>query len=127
MPLYYKKFITRQDLKDNPNWLFVFGDNIVGQGYGGQARQMRGEQNAVGIPTKYNPNMHPHSFFDNTHDDLEYWWKKSKPITEKLKDHHDRGGIIIWPLDGIGTGLAKLDKCAPLILEAINQLEERLT
>lgn len=55
--------ITRQDLRDEPDKIFLFGDNLKRAGYGGQAKEMRGEKNAVGIPTKKAPNNREESFF----------------------------------------------------------------
>lgn len=34
--------ITRQFVRDNPQYLFLFGDNLIGKGFGGQAKEMRG-------------------------------------------------------------------------------------
>jgi hypothetical protein len=42
-------------LRENPNWLFVFGDNALRYGKGGQA-VIRDEPNAFGIVTKLKPN-----------------------------------------------------------------------
>ena len=109
----FEKHITRQMLKNSPDTLFVFGDNMLEQGLGGQAKEMRGESNAVGIPTKYAPGMREADFFIN--DDL----KKAKPVIDerftRLKQHAEKGGDIVWPEDGIGTGLAELEKRAPKI------------
>ena len=63
MPILFRHMIYRKQLKDNPNILYVFGDNMVRQGYGGQAREMRGEPNAVGIPTKWRPDNTDGAFF----------------------------------------------------------------
>ena len=41
-------------LRENPNWLFVFGDNALRYGKGGQA-VIRDEPNAFGIVTKLKP------------------------------------------------------------------------
>lgn len=43
------KYIKRQDLKSNPNTQYLFGDNLKRSGFGGQAKEMRGEPNAIGI------------------------------------------------------------------------------
>lgn len=49
MPVVKQDQIMRRDLLDNQDKLYVFGDNMVRRGFGGQAREMRGEPNAVGI------------------------------------------------------------------------------
>ena len=55
----YQKFIYRSDLKANPSVLYLFGDNLQRVGLGGQAKEMRGEPNAVGIATKKAPDNKP--------------------------------------------------------------------
>jgi hypothetical protein len=59
---------TRQDLRDNPAKLFVFGDNFARRGLGGQAREARGEPNAIGIRTQKAPTYEPSDFLT----DAEY-------------------------------------------------------
>ena len=49
------RFITREYVRANPDKIFLFGDNLEQRGLGGQAAAMRGEPNAVGIPTKKRP------------------------------------------------------------------------
>lgn len=82
---------------------------------------MRFEPNAVGIPTKWLPSMRPGSFFSDK--DFDDWKKESTPDIERLMQHK---GAIIWPTDGIGSGRARLQKNAPLIWNAIKQLETEL-
>lgn len=51
MPLVEVERYTRQDIRAHPNWLYVFGDNLKEQGFGGQAAQAGGEtNNTVGVP-----------------------------------------------------------------------------
>ena len=61
----YQHRIFRKDLKNNPTVLYLFGDNRLRKGLGGQAREMRGEPNALGIRTKKVPNNHPLSFLSD--------------------------------------------------------------
>ena len=113
MSVYHQKMIFRIDLRNNPKALFVFGDNLDRRGLGGQAKAMRGEPNAVGIPTKISP-----SHAENAHFTDEDFDKALLPIDEafdRLTEHVKSGGIIIWPADGIGTGLAGLPQRAPKI------------
>lgn len=122
--MHYEKLITRRMLQDNPDTLFVFGDNIAEIGLGGQAKEMRGEPNAVGIPTK----MSPYTYFS----DLDFAGVKSLIDDKILKLflHASDGGGVVWPADGIGTGLAKLKNKAPAIWELIEKYRlalERLT
>jgi len=110
-------FITRQYVRENPDKIFVFGDNLEERGFGGQAREFRGEFNSVGIPTKRSPSMSESSFFsDKDFDEL-------KPILDEkffIIEVWKRTGLtVVVPKNGIGTGLAELDKGAPRIFSYI--------
>ncbi len=61
-----QRIITRAEVRANPDRYYVFGDNMTGTGYGGQAAQMRGEVNAVGVPTKWRPDNNEGSASDRT-------------------------------------------------------------
>lgn len=113
MAVEYRKFITRAQLKHEPLALFVFGDNMEGFGSGGQAREMRGEFNAVGIPTKWAPNMSPAAFFADA--DFDEVRPSIDAAFERLERHIAKGGHVIWPEDGIGSGLADLPRRSPKI------------
>lgn len=117
------KRITRSYVKENLDKIFLFGDNLQQTGFGGQAKEMRGELNAVGIPTKKKPTMEEDAFFT----DDEFWdnvrnidnafcqiWKV-KPDFDIKKD------ILVVPSNGLGTGLAKLPEKAPDTWDYINQ------
>jgi len=135
MPLIYQDWITRADLQQHPDWLFCFGDNMQRRGLGGQAREMRGEPNAVGIPTKHSPDNGPDAFFCD--DDLHFRRRDSHSqqppaaaIADsfaRLVDHLLAGGVVVVPSAGIGTGLADLPNRAPvfhkLISDALKDLE----
>lgn len=124
----YEKFITRKLMQENPNTLYVFGDNMVERGMGGQAKEMRGEPNAVGIPTKFLPSYEDKAFFND--DDLFRVKTKIDAQVLKLFLHASEGGEIVWPSDGIGTGLADLKNKAPAIWKLIESYRialERLT
>lgn len=103
-----EKFITRGFVRSHPDWIFLFGDNIARQGSGGQAKEMRGEPNVIGIPTKYAPHMFPNAFM--TDDRLEF---NIERINEAFRSIPAPPRTICIPSDGIGTGLAKLEESAP--------------
>ena len=118
------KRYTRELITANPDVLFVFGDNLARVGYGGQAKEARGCKNAVGIPTKISPSQ-------NITDDLVYQnpSRYCVPVTEafdRLQAHLKEGKNVVWPEDGVGTGLAALPIHAPKFLEGIEAHKERL-
>lgn len=115
--LRYEHFITREMVQKNPDTLFVFGDNLERRGLGGQAAAMRGEHNAVGIPTKKSPGMREEDFF--TDNDFEAVRIAILAPFGDLFMHIAEEGKVVWPRDGIGTGLAQLNIRAPKIWDFI--------
>ncbi len=124
MPLYTQKFIRRADLRSNPSWTYVFGDNLEGVGFGGQAKEMRGELNAFGIPTKKNPA----EYFNDKDltlftDVLERWAEDFGWLNVCALNC---GATVIWPEDGIGTGLSDLPNKAPKLWTILETMREAL-
>jgi len=104
----------------HPDTTFVFGDNLMGFGKGGQAI-IRGEPNAFGVPTKRKPSMAPGSFFEEHNPaDLDAVLTALKELWARLDD----GDIIVFPVneqDEISLGLerAELRSRAPSIYNTI--------
>ncbi len=124
MPLIIQEFIRRQDLRDNPDWLYVFGDNLAGNGSGGQARQMRNEPNAVGIVTKRYPATDDGAYLTDADEDLVR--ALLIPVLERLCRHLALGGTVVWPKAGVGTGLAEVSTRAPRIAQVLEAFAEQL-
>jgi len=103
-------------VRDNPNKVFLFGDNIQQKGFGGQAKEMRGEPNAIGVPTKWFPSRNIHAYF--TDQDFALVACKYDIIFFSIQKSCK---IVVIPEDGLGTGLARLDKTAPRIFEYLQQ------
>ncbi|WP_336107925.1 DUF7831 domain-containing protein, partial [Thalassospira sp. CH_XMU1420-2] len=106
----FRDHITREMVQSEPAVLFVFGDNLKREGLGGQAKAMRGEHNAVGIPTKKEPTTEETAYFCDA--DFKMWKEASYTDWRRLFDHVKEGGHIVWPSNGIGSGLAKLQEKA---------------
>lgn len=117
-----RDFITRSDVRaDHGRAVFVFGDNMQRRGLGGQAREMRGEPNTIGVPTKRAPDMRPESFFsDADFDDVR---PSIDAAFNKIRRELERGLDVVIPAGGLGTGLADLPRRAPRIHRYI---EERI-
>lgn len=124
MPLLYIKRYSRALIQAHPNWLFVFGDNLARKGLGGQAKEARGEPNSVGIITKRLPHMGDDAFLADA--DYPRWLDAGAGDIDRLDAAHRIGQTIIWPLDGVGTGLADLKSRAPSIWDSIEALRIRL-
>jgi len=123
MPIIYQKFIYREDLQANPHVLYLFGDNLKRQGLGGQAKEMRGEPNAVGIATKKLPSQYENSFFSD--DDAELFLEHYHKDILRVENHLNRMNLVVIPMDGLGSGLSELPTRAPKINSfIINDLQE---
>lgn len=121
MSLLKLEFYTRQYIRGNPEFLFVFGDNMQHRGFGGQAKEARGEPNAVGVPTKWAPSMHNTALFSDA--DTDVVLPKIREVFDKLELHLMAGGIVVWPAKGVGTGFADMPARAPKLF---NYIQERL-
>jgi hypothetical protein len=105
-----------------PDLIFVFGDNLLGFGKGGQAI-IRDCPNAFGVPTKRKPAMTPGSFFaENNEDDLDAVLGRLSTLWKLLGD----GEVVVIPVTengdpSLGLERARLKEKAPTIYEAIQR------
>lgn len=108
------------DVRTRPDHLFIFGDNDIECGKGGQAI-IRDEPNAMGIPTKKYPTMRNNAFYsDNEYEDNQ---KKIDNAIELILNALSKYKVLVLPKDGFGTGLAKLPEKAP---KTFQYLEKRV-
>ena len=106
-------------VRENPNKIYLFGDNIIGKGYKGQA-VIRDEGNAYGIPTKKLPSGTNESYFTDT--ELE----QNKEVIDKAIARIPKGQTIVLPSAGLGTGAAKLSEKAPKTFSYLNDKLKQL-
>lgn len=107
--------VTREDVRAETEKIFLFGDNLKQTGYGGQAKEMRGEPNAVGIPTKKEPANNQTSFFT----DKEF--EANQQAIDQAFGKITPGKTVVVPKGGIGTGLARLEEKAPRTFAYLNE------
>lgn len=106
MPVKYLDWFTRDHLRTEPDARFVFGDNVQRVGYGGQAKECRGEPNAIGVATLYAPGRFYRRFDASALQEVaQDLWR----VATALKF----GQIVYAPRDGLGTGLARLPEHYP--------------
>lgn len=102
---------TIDQCRKNPDSLFIFGDNLERIGMGGQAI-IREQPNAIGIATKKS--------ISEVFTDEEYE-NNCKLIDEDIArviNYYNTQGFskIVFPFQGLGTGLASLQLSAPKTL-----------
>ncbi len=125
--LIFKKFWTVDDVTKHRDWLFVYGDNNIKRGRGGQAI-IRDEPNSIGIPTKKYPSNHPNSFYND--DDFDDNTKRIDEAISQILSESKKYNKIILPADGFGTGLARLPVCAPktyqYLVSAVDNMRKKI-
>lgn len=94
---------TPELLRENPEKIYVFGDNMKRYGKRGQA-VIRNEPNAYGVATKRYPSMEDWAFFSDKSDEFDCVIKDLRGLYTLSKTH-----TIVFPEAGIGTGLAKME------------------
>lgn len=120
------KWITRAFVREHRDRIFLFGDNLAGRGFGGQAAAMRGEPNVIGIPTKKLPSNSENAFFM----DAEFDQNKAAidQALERLLDMClTTDQVIVIPANGIGTGRAQLASRAPITFAYLQKRLEDLS
>ena len=121
----FKGYWSIDDVNNYPHALFVYGDNNVHKGEGGQAI-IRNLPNIIGIPTKKYPSNHPDAFYS----DIDYV-ANIRNIDNAINSIILRSKsykYVVLPEDGFGTGLARLPTKAPktynYLLESIDRLKK---
>ena len=114
MKIEIAKLYTPELCKANPNKLYIFGDNCKSEGHGGQAI-IRDEPNSFGIPTKLAPYQYMR---DNIEFGIGYGYnrimiKSAINLIIKIVNKKKLYNTIVFPKDGLGTGLAELPTRAP--------------
>jgi len=119
-----KEWFSLEQCLENPNKLYVFGDNMVRYGKGGQAG-IRDCSNSIGLATKRLPRMTNDSFFSDKAD--EYIVVEAdieKILVEMQKPHYK---TLVIPAAGLGTGLSQMPTKSPKLFEhMVGILEDRL-
>ena len=104
-------------LRENPDKVYLFGDNLEGVGKGGQA-VVRGEPNAIGIPTKKGPKSDEGAYFNDA--DLKANKEAIDAAFNKIPDE----ATVVIPKDGLGKDLAnKAPKTFEYLKEKLDELQ----
>ena len=114
-----QKIFSIEDCNNNPNKIYIFGDNLCGVGKGGQA-VIRDCHNAYGIPTKRTPSMDSNAFFSDSFD--EYETVKNKIEQLILLASCKKTTIFVFPEARLGTGLARMNQTSPKLFNYMNRM-----
>jgi len=114
MRVKYISWLNREEIEANPNCCYLFGDNLLQKGFGGQAKECRGLPNTIGIPTKKYPSMDENAFFTDTD-----FFDNIRAIDLAFSKIPETAIILYIPITGLGTGFAQLEERAPLTLKHI--------
>lgn len=118
----YKESDIKDGVYGNANTLYLFSDNVVRRGKGGQA-VIRDAVNSMGIVTKRYPSNEPKAFLTDEKD----YQHVSRLVADDLYEMARKLGegeykYIHIPSGGFGTGLAGLKKSAPRIFTMLSEL-----
>ena len=112
-----KEYYSVEQCRNNPKNIYVFGDNKERKGRAGQAC-VRYEPNSYGIITKLYPSLDDGAFLE----DKKEHWNLIKYDLENLYNRAKNQDLtIIFPADGLGTGLAKMSEKSPNLFKAMNR------
>jgi len=95
-----EKKITKSYLRQNPDHIFVFGDNLIRKGKGGAAI-LRDEPNVYGFITKKLPNNNEGSFYKP-----DEYRQKFEVELKRLIEEIERFPNKIFMISKLGGGLA---------------------
>ena len=112
---------TEEIVKNNPNKLFVFGDNMLRYGKGGQAI-IRDLPNTLGIVTKRAPRTDEFAYFSDADDEMDAMLQDIRKLY--LINRCNVFTHIVFPTKGIGTGRAHMKSKSPMLYKMMkNKLE----
>ena len=89
----WQTWITREDVRANQDLIYVFGDNVAGEGRRGLARHLRHEPNAHAIAMSWG------AFEPFTHETADLAMARIAEDLDKLSARDPQ--ILVWPLNGI--------------------------
>lgn len=113
-----KKWYSIEQCNQNPNKLYVFGDNLKRVGKGGQA-MIRDAYNAFGIATKRTPSMDEAAFFSDRPDEAIALFEDIYNLVYTFYNNETFDTIVL-PADGLGTGLSEMPHRSPRLFEWMN-------
>lgn len=106
------KYVTEEFLRNNPNVIFVFGDNLIRKGKGGAAK-LRDEPNTYGFITKKAPNNNDESFY-RPPEYADVFYAELLQLAKEIEKNPEKTFLV----SKLGGGLANKYKIYEVIIEA---------
>jgi hypothetical protein len=116
----FKGIWKLEQIKEDSDKLYVFGDNDARIGKGGQAI-IRDLPNSIGLRTKKGPSKKPVAFYSDDNLDLNKIKIQEDILNIKFRSLLENKTIVLSD-GGYGTGLANLKERAPKTFEYLNEL-----
>ncbi len=107
-------------LSANPKKLYVFGDNTIRAGRGGQA-VIRDCFNAVGVATKRLPSVSDSSYYADTQSDYKSLTNDLFNLSKVMASPEFQDWTIVFPKDGLGTGLSEMPQRSPFLFDVMSK------
>jgi hypothetical protein len=118
--LIFKGIWKPEQIKDDLDKLYVFGDNDARVGKGGQAI-IRDLPNSIGLRTKRGPSKKPVAFYSDDNLELNKIKIQEDILNIKFRSLLENKKVVLSN-GGYGTGLASLKEKAPKTFEYLNNL-----
>lgn len=103
-----KEFYSVKQCRENPNKLYVFGDNTDRVGMAGQAT-IRQEINSIGLATKDTCG----DYFSDVNLAANKMFINQDIFAIKESMENDRYKVLVFPAMGLGTGLSDMQRQCP--------------
>ena len=113
--------VTKEAMRQRPDDLFVFEDNMARRGSRGQAREIRGEPNALGIPASWDPKGGQGASFSDADWDKPNVRRAVTSALDQIERAVADGQTVVVASDGVGAGQGKLAQNAPAIARFIDE------
>jgi hypothetical protein len=107
---------TKETVKNNPNKLFVFGDNMLKYGRGEQSI-IRDLPNTLGITIKRTPRTDKTAYFSDANDEMDAMLNDILKLC--MIKRCNVFTHIVFPTKGIGTGGSCMKSKSPVLYKTM--------
>ncbi len=111
--------VNRMFVKEHPEWIFVYGNDLHGQGMEGMGFFFSGFPNAFMVPVCHKLCANKRYFYDTAYG---LW----APEIKKAVDEIPRDGRPILPMPKIGFGCSRMKELAPLLYKYLWSLLDEI-